>query len=94
MNNERKALPIAAAVTRPMTGEMVIVKRGERGYWPVIRQNLDDPEMTPQAWNTQHGISEQDAWLLLIGSMFGWDESGEWPDWDAYTAFKIPAGQC
>lgn len=45
-------------------------------------------------WNQQNGISCEQAHALLMGSMFGCDESGEWPDWAAAAAFKIPQGHC
>jgi hypothetical protein len=61
-------LPEFCAATNPSTGEPILIKRGERGYWPWYGD--------PDAFNTKRGISKGQCEAMLVGSMFGWNVPG------------------
>jgi hypothetical protein len=63
--------PPVAACVHPSTGELVLVQRGERGYWSSNmacrnRQQADD-------FNRNNGVTPAMRESMLAGSMFGWD---------------------
>lgn len=67
-------LPEMCASHLPGTAEAIVIKRGERGYWPL-------PEgMTVEGINTTFGASPAQIAAMEAGSMFGWDVPGADPD--------------
>ena len=61
-------LPAFCAAVNPTTGETILIKRGERGYWPWYGD--------ADAFNAARGISANQREAMAIGSMFGWDVPG------------------
>jgi hypothetical protein len=67
-------LPEYAAVRHPMTNEVVLVKRGETGYWPNnTGRSLED-------FNALFNVSPQQAEAMKIGSIMGWHVPGADPE--------------
>jgi len=68
-------LPETCYSTLPSTGELIIIKRGERGYYKTDYPT-GDKEETRFLADERNGILEvtkaQEA-AMLAGSMFGWD---------------------
>lgn len=56
------------------TGEPILIKRGERGYWPFP----GDP-LQVRAFNERRGHTARDVCAAMVGSMFGWDVPGARP---------------
>jgi len=59
----------------PTTGELIIIKNGEKGYYPCTL-STDDREKnrnTANLENMKRGIRECEEEAMLAGSMFGWD---------------------
>ncbi|AFU86696.1 hypothetical protein D869_gp218 [Caulobacter phage CcrRogue] len=84
------ALPETAYVVLSTTGETVIVKRGETGYY--------NPNYGPQgaeivaSLNKRMGVTPAQASAMEFGSMFGWDTPGASVDsYDENGRFKRPA---
>ena len=50
-------------------GEVIVVRRGEMGYYPYPGKTLDDA----RAYNERHGATPAVVEAMLTGSMFGWD---------------------
>ncbi|MGA0266339.1 MAG: hypothetical protein ACO3KY_10670, partial [Lysobacterales bacterium] len=94
MDATHSELPLMAAVNHPSTHHVVFVVRGRSGYFEPAEGTETELPACADEWNQQNGISCEQAHALLMGSMFGCDESGEWPDWAAAAAFKIPQGHC
>lgn len=69
-------LPPAAFVIAPDTGAIVVVKRGEDGYYPLLR-NVD---LTLDALNAEVGVTLAQREAMLAGSMFGWHVPAADPD--------------
>ncbi|RJG53188.1 hypothetical protein D0Z70_17375 [Sphingobium terrigena] len=67
-------LPEMCATHLPETGEPIVIKRGETGYWP-----LPDG-MTVDRINTTFEARPAQLAAMLAGSMFGWDIPGADPD--------------
>lgn len=61
--------PDMAACMLPGTGELILVKRGERGYWPFVRP--DDKDAADR-FNERRGVTPAMRQAMLTGSMFGW----------------------
>lgn len=73
MSNIDKLPPIAA-VRHNVDHSVVLVKRGEQGYFPA--PDIKDPE----AWNKAAGVTNQQAAAMFMGSMFGFHTPGADPD--------------
>jgi hypothetical protein len=77
-------LPEKAFATLSSTGETILVKRGEKGYFPQDAFINSDPNEL----NERLGVTKAEAKALYMGSMFGfdapasdpdrYDENGEW----------------
>lgn len=57
-------LPEFCCVVHNVSGETILVKRGERGYWP-------RPDLDARAFNEKRGITAPIAAAMAMGSMFG-----------------------
>lgn len=75
------SLPEMCYSTVPTTGELIIIKNGEKGYCPCTL-STDDREKnrnTADLENTKQGIGKRQEEAMLAGSMFGWDVSAANP---------------
>jgi hypothetical protein len=68
-------LPNFCALRDNASGGIIIVKKGETGYWPGSRMALETDEDVAR-FNEQHGASAGAAQAMHFGSMFGWDTPG------------------
>ncbi|MDF0491457.1 hypothetical protein PX699_16770 [Sphingobium sp. H39-3-25] len=67
-------LPEMCAAHLPGTDEPIVIKRGEKGYWPM-------PDgMTIEAINATFDATPAQITAMQAGSMFGWDVPGADPD--------------
>jgi hypothetical protein len=81
-------LPEQAFVVLETTGEMVLVKRGEKGYYPQRKENAPWGAENVDLLNERMGVTKAEAKALYMGSMFGfeapvsnpdnYDEDGNW----------------
>jgi hypothetical protein len=62
------------------TGEMVLVKRGEKGYYPQREENLPWGAENVDLLNERMGVTKAEARALYMGSMFGFDTPSANPD--------------
>ena len=70
-----KRLPNFCALRDKASGGIIIVKRGETGYWPGERMALENDEDVAR-FNEQHGATPGAVQAMHFGSMFGWDLPG------------------
>ena len=71
----RSSLPRQCYTTLRSTGEIIIVKRGESGYYPTDLPD-DGPEInraTVEECNREGGVSRAQEQAMFAGSAFGWD---------------------
>lgn len=60
-------LPAYSATKHPLTGETVLIKRGEKGFFP---WRASEP-MTADEYNLRNGITPEQEQAMLVGSIFG-----------------------
>lgn len=79
----RNDLPETCLSTLPGEGKLVVLKRGETGYYPSDWGTGSKAENKKIAeWhNHQCGISPAQAMAMQAGSMFGFDIPGADPQW-------------
>lgn len=66
-------LPVMCATINVETGQAIVLKRGESGYWPV-------PEgTTVEQFNAALAATAAQVAAMEIGSVFGWDVPGADP---------------
>jgi hypothetical protein len=70
-----KRLPNFCALRDNASGGIIIVKKGESGYWSGDRMSLETDEDVAR-FNEQHGASAGAVQAMHFGSMFGWDTPG------------------
>ena len=73
MNRDEKGLPEFCYVESPITGEVVLVKRGIEGYF------LIDQCESAESLNIRLGITAIEIKAMTVGSMFGWGSEGADP---------------
>jgi hypothetical protein len=59
-------LPEICAAAHPTEGIAILIKRGERGYWPSEGMAVDE-------FNARRGITPAQREAMLHGSVFGFD---------------------
>ena len=57
-------------------GQVIAVKRDERGYWPMDGWTLD----RARRFNERQGITPAQVEAMRVGSMFGFDVPGANPE--------------
>lgn len=73
-------LPEYCYSTLPSTGEIIVIKRGEKGYYPQRPENAPwNPENLDHI-NAQLGVTKAQVNAMTAGSMFGWDAPASNPD--------------
>lgn len=68
------ALPEVCYSTNKMTGDTILIKRGEIGYY--LAKELFT---SPDELNKIFGITKEQQHAMEVGSMFGWDTEGANP---------------
>ena len=71
----RSSLPESCHSVLPSSGELIVIKRGEKGYFPGEFSSVDETEnrIFADDRNTKNGVSKAQEAAMLAGSMFGWD---------------------
>ena len=79
----RNELPDFCFSTIPSTGQLIILKKGERGYYASEWDtgNREENQKIAQAHNRRRGISDIQEAAMSAGSMFGWSLPGADPQW-------------
>lgn len=75
VSDARRYLPPTCHCVIPSSGELVIVKRGESGYFPTGAPTIseEDSQEVADETNAERGISKAQAAAMLNGSMHGWN---------------------
>ena len=76
-----KYLPDVCYSTLLFSGELIIIKSGESGYFQCdySSKDLNVNRKYADIWNREHGISKAQEVAMVIGSMFGWHVPGADP---------------
>lgn len=76
------SLPLMCYSTLKSTGDLIVIKRGETGYFKTELNTPDPNENRQIAANLNKIINLSDAQLkaMEFGSMFGWDKPGAKPE--------------
>lgn len=88
MTTTFKGLPECCYIELSSTNELVMVKRGEMGYYPQRQENAPWGAENKDHLNERMGVTKAQAKAMEMGSMFGWntpasnpdnyDENGKW----------------
>ncbi len=62
------------------TGEMIVIKRGEKGYYPQNLENAPWGAENKDSLNERMGVTKAQEKAMQAGSMFGWDIPAADPD--------------
>ena len=86
MRNEpmrRNDLPETCFSILPSSGQLIIIRCGERGYYPSEWDtgNREENREIASSHNVRRGITDIQEAAMLAGSMFGWDTPGANPQW-------------
>ena len=84
------ALPEHCYAVLPGSGQLIEVRRGEKGYYPCAYSTGDREynKVLANYFNAHEGISKAQAAAMLAGSMFGWNVPAADPA--CYDAEGIP----
>ena len=79
----RNELPDTCLSVLASTGQLIIIKKGEHGYYPSDWDTGDRAENREIAdtHNKRRGISDIQETAMIAGSMFGWTLPGAFPQW-------------
>ena len=75
MKKKRNVLPEMCYVALRATSELVIIRKGENGYYPYkdFSGSFEDAQKLAELYNAQSGLSPAQVEAMFCGSMFGWD---------------------
>lgn len=81
MEKDIKTLPDFCYSVLQSTGEIVILKQGESGYFrtDIAVRNKEEALEFVEEYNSKLGVSKSQAQAMSVGSMFGWDVPGADP---------------
>ena len=67
----------------PSSGRLIIIRCGERGYYPSEWDtgNREENREIASSHNVRRGITDIQEAAMLAGSMFGWNTPGANPQW-------------
>lgn len=78
------ALPSVAIAVHTMTGEAILINRGESGFRPIDTDKFPLAASNPAAFvreqNAAMEVTPAQSKAMLFGSLFGWDVPGAHPD--------------
>ena len=79
----RNELPDACFSILPSTGQLIIIKKGESGYYPSEWDtgNREENREIASSHNVRRSITDIQEAAMLAGSMFGWNTPGANPQW-------------
>lgn len=76
----RSSLPPVCYSTLPDTGQAIMIKRGENGYYPCgSTTDIHSAAAFAEQKNKELNVSKAQEAAMLTGSMFGWDVPGADP---------------
>ena len=86
MRNEpmrRNELPETCFSILPSSGQLIIIRCGERGYYPSEWDTgkREENREIASSHNARRGITDIQEASMLAGSMFGWNTPGANPQW-------------
>jgi len=74
-------LPMAAATRHPVTGEVILLRPGIKGYFPA-------PTLDPDTYNRDMRVTPTQLRAMEIGAIFGFNVPGADPDYHDAIAKK------
>lgn len=80
-----EGLPEMCYSTLPSDGSLIIIKRGENGYYPSPKDagSREENERLAERLNNELGITPAQEKAMSLGSMMGWDSHGADPkEWE------------
>ena len=79
----RNELPDFCLSTLPSSGQLIILRKGERGYYASDWDtgNREENQNIAREHNRRRGISDIQEAAMSAGSMFGWSLPGADPQW-------------
>lgn len=79
--NPESVLPEMCYSVSQMTGELIMLRNGESGYWQCKYGNEDEKNnrVVADHLNELLGVSKAQVLAMEFGSMFGWDKPGADP---------------
>ena len=86
MRNEpmrRNDLPETCFSILPSSGQLIIIKKGESGYYPSEWDtgSREENREIASSHNARRSITDIQEAAMLAGSMFGWNTPGANPQW-------------
>lgn len=86
MRNEpmrRNELPETCLSVLPSSGQLIIIRHDERGYYPSEWDtgSREENREIASSHNARRGITDIQEAAMLAGSMFGWNTPGANPQW-------------
>jgi len=86
MRNEpmrRNELPETCFSVLPSSGQLIIIRCGEHGYYPSEWDtgSREENREIASSHNARRGITDIQEAAMLAGSMFGWNTPGANPQW-------------
>ncbi len=87
----RNDLPDTCFSVLPSTGQLIIIRCGEHGYYPSEWDTgrREENREIASSHNARRGITDIQEAAMLAGSMFGWNTPGANPQWYLDTAKYI-----
>jgi len=68
-----KTLPHVCAAMKPVTEELIFIRKGDSAYYPPAMVGILDETLTADKWNAAHDISSGEMAAMIGGAIFGWD---------------------